>query len=88
MVKALLERGERLFAYFRFPEEWRHRIRTTNLGENFFRHFRRFLSRFPGWEDEDHAERILATYLLSQEEKQRFGRSPADQLQLNFNRAY
>jgi len=88
MVKALLERGERLFAYFRFPEEWRHRVRTTNLGENFFRHFRRFLSRFPGWEDEDHAERILATYLLSQEEKQRFGRSPADQLQLNFNRAY
>ena len=55
--------------------------------ENFFRHFQRFLSRFPGWEDEDRAERILAAYLLSQEEKQRFGRSPAYQFQLNFNRA-
>ncbi len=88
MVAALRTRSAQLFAYFRFPEEWRHRVRTTNLGENFFRHFRRFLSRFPGWEDEDHAERILATYLLSQEEKQRFGRTPAYQLQLNFNRAY
>ena len=87
MVAALRTRSAHLFCYFRFPEEWRHRARTTNLGENFFRHFRRFLSRFPGWEDEDHAERILATYLLSQEEKQRFGRTPAYQLQLNFNRA-
>lgn len=88
MVAALRARGNHLFAYFRFPEAWRHRVRTTNLGENFFRHFRRFLSRFPGWEDEEHAERILATYLLSQEEKERFGRTPAFQLQLNFNRAY
>lgn len=88
MVAALRTRSTHLFCYFRFPEEWRHRARTTNLGENFFRHFRRFLSRFPGWEDQDHAERILATYLLSQEEKQRFGRTPAFQLQLNFNRAY
>jgi len=31
---------------------------------------------------------ILATYLLSQEEKERFGRFPAYQLQLNFNRMY
>lgn len=87
MVAALRTRAAYLLGYFRFPEEWRHRARTTNLGENFFRHFRRFLSRFPGWEDKDHAERILATYLLSQEEKKRSGRSPAYQLQLNFNRA-
>jgi len=88
MVEALRSRGEKLFSYFRFPEEWRQRVRTTNLGEGFFRHFRRFLSRFPGWENEEHAVQILATYLLSQEEKERFGRSPAFQLQLNFNRAY
>ena len=87
MVAALQTRTNAIFRFFRFPEQWRHRVRTTNLGENFFRHFRRFLSRFPGWEDEDHAERILATYLLSQEEKKRFGRTPAYQLQLNFNRA-
>jgi len=49
--------------FFQFPEEWRHRVRTTNLGENFFRHFRRFLSRFPGWVDEGHAERIWDIFI-------------------------
>jgi hypothetical protein len=58
------------------------------LGECFFRHFRRFLSRFPGWESEEHAVQILATYLLSQEEKERFGKIHPYQLQLNFNRMY
>jgi len=86
MVSAIKARGESLFHYFRFPEDWRHRIRTTNLGENFFRHFRTFLRRFPGWKNEDHAEQILATYLLSQEEKSRFGRISPYQLQMNFNR--
>jgi len=86
MAAALRQRGDRILAYFRFPEEWRHRVRTTNLGENFFRHFRRFLSRFPGWQNQEHAERILATYLLSQEQKRGWERPPSCQLQLNFNR--
>ena len=59
---------------------------TTNLGESFFQHFQVFLRRFPGWENEDHAEKIMANYLFSQEQKSRFGSITPYQLQLNFNR--
>jgi hypothetical protein len=37
----------RVSAYLRWPARWRHRLRTTNLAESFFRHRRRYLSRFP-----------------------------------------
>lgn len=57
----------KLFAYFAFPEQWRHRLRTTNLAEGFFRNFRRFLSRFPGVTDLAHAARVVALYLLGAE---------------------
>jgi putative transposase len=57
----------RLFAFLTFPERWRHRLRTTNLAEGFFRNFRRFLSRFPGVTDLAHASRIVALYLIGAE---------------------
>jgi len=57
----------RLFAYLAFPDRWRHRLRTTNLAEGFFRNFRRFLSRFPGVTDLAHAARIVALYLVGAE---------------------
>ena len=57
----------RLFAYLSFPDHWRHRLRTTNLAEGFFRNFRRFLSRFPGVTDLAHAARIVALYLIGAE---------------------
>jgi transposase-like protein len=57
----------RLFAYLSFPDHWRHRLRTTNLAEGFFRNFRRFLSRFPGVTDLAHAARIVALYLVGAE---------------------
>jgi transposase-like protein len=57
----------KLFAFFAFPEQWRHRLRTTNLAEGFFRNFRRFLSRFPGVTDLDHASRVIALYLIGAE---------------------
>ena len=60
-------------------------MRTTNLGENFFRHLRTFLGRFPGFKDEGHLECAFATYLLSQREKMRVGRNTPYQLQWNFN---
>jgi len=49
-------------------------VRTTKGGENFFRHLRTFLGRFPGFKDEGHLECAFATYLLSQREKTRVGR--------------
>jgi transposase-like protein len=57
----------RLFAYLAFPDHWRHRLRTTNLAEGFFRNFRRFLSRFPGVTDLAHAARVVALYLVGAE---------------------
>jgi len=57
----------RLFAYLTFPGHWRHRLRTTNLAEGFFRNFRRFLSRFPGVTNLAHAARIVALYLVGAE---------------------
>jgi hypothetical protein len=68
------------------PQNWRRRLRTTNLGECFFRHFRTFLRRFLGWQNENDAEQILSAYLLSQEQQSRFGMITPYQLQLNFNR--
>ena len=37
--------------YYAFPGGWRHRVRTTNLAESFFRNLWRFMGRFPGFED-------------------------------------
>jgi len=70
-LPAAFERIDRLrhklFAFFAFPDRWRHRLRTTNLAEGFFRNFRRFLSRFPGVTDLAHAARIVALYLVGAE---------------------
>ena len=70
-LPAAFERIDRLrpklFSCLAFPERWRHRLRTTNLAEGFFRNFRRFLSRFPGVTDLAHAARIVALYLVGAE---------------------
>jgi putative transposase len=50
--------------WLRFPARWRHRARTVNLAEGYFRHFRRFLGRFPGLNGERHFARTLAVYQL------------------------
>jgi putative transposase len=57
----------KIFAFLAFPVRWRHRLRTTNLAEGFFRNFRRFLSRFPGVTNLAHAARIVALYLVGAE---------------------
>ena len=55
---------EDTLAYLQFPASWRHRLRTVNLAEGFFRNFRRFFNRFPGFQDEDHLSRSMGLYLL------------------------
>lgn len=85
MVEAFRARKGKVFAYLDLPYWWRHRVRTTNLGENFFRHLRVFLRRFPGLMDEMHADLVMATYLLSLEEKGNTGKLTPYQLQLSFN---
>ena len=45
---------EGVLALLVFPAPWRHRRRTTNLGEGWFKHLRRYLSRFPGLHNAEH----------------------------------
>jgi putative transposase len=67
MVQKFQEELPRVLAYLRFPRYWRHRLRTTNLAEGFFRHLRRYLGRFPGCVDAAHSEQVLGCYLLAAE---------------------
>jgi putative transposase len=67
MVQKFQEELPGVLAYLRFPRYWRHRLRTTNLAEGFFRHLRRYLSRFPGCVDAVHSEQVLGCYLLAAE---------------------
>lgn len=60
-----------VLAFFAFPAPWRHRLRTTNLGEGWFKHLRRYLSRFPGCRNADHSEQVLGCFLLAAEQMHR-----------------
>lgn len=55
----------RTLGFLHYPATWRHRLRTVNLAEGFFRNFRRFFNRFPGFGDERHLARCLGLYLLA-----------------------
>jgi len=50
--------------YYSFRQQWRHRMRTTNLAESFFRNLWRFMGRFPAFQDEEHSSKVLGIYLL------------------------
>lgn len=67
MVAKFREEFSHVLAYLRMPTHWRHRLRTTNLAEGFFRHLRRYLSRFPGCVDAAHSEQVLGCFLLAAE---------------------
>jgi len=62
---------EQVLAFFAFPASWRHRLRTTNLGEGWFKHLRRYLSRFPGCCNPEHSEQVLGCFLLAAESMHR-----------------
>jgi putative transposase len=67
MVEKFQQELPRVLAFFAFPGQWRHRLRTTNLGEGWFKHLRRYLSRFPGCRNGEHSEHILGCFLLAAE---------------------
>ena len=56
-----------VLAFFAFPAHWRPRLRTTNPGEGWFKHLRRYLSCFPGCRNADHSEQVLGCFLLAAE---------------------
>lgn len=71
MVEKFQFELEEVLAFFAFPAPWRHRLRTTNLGEGWFKHLRRYLSRFPGCQNAEHSEQVLGCFLLAAEEMHR-----------------
>jgi transposase-like protein len=71
MVEKFQQELTRVLAFLAFPALWRHRLRTTNLGEGWFRHLRRYLSRFPGCRDAQHSEQVLGCFLLAAEQMHR-----------------
>lgn len=68
MVEKFKAELHRVVAYLRWPTRWRHRLRTTNLAEGFFRHLRRYLGRFPGCVDPAHSEQVLGCFILACEQ--------------------
>jgi len=68
MVEKFKAELHRVLAYLRWPPRWRHRLRTTNLAEGFFRHLRKYLRRFPGCVDAPHSEQILGCFILACEQ--------------------
>ena len=71
MVEKFQQEFQRVLAFLAFPVPWRHRLRTTNLGEGWFKHLRRYLSRFPGCRDAAHSEQVLGCFLLAAEQMHR-----------------
>ncbi len=71
MVEKFQAELPRVLAFLAFPAPWRHRLRTTNLGEGWFKHLRRYLSRFPGCRDANHSEQVLGCFLLAAEQMHR-----------------
>lgn len=93
-VSVLYNKKEKLFHYYRYPGIWRHRLRTTNVAEGFFRHLRTFMRRYPGWTDEDQLNLVVGMYLLGMEsfhhnrDKIYQREMPYSILKINFNRVY
>lgn len=71
MVEKFQFELEEVLAFFTFPAQWRHRLRTTNLGEGWFKHLRCYLRRFPGCRNAEHSEQVLGCFLLAAESMHR-----------------
>ena len=91
-IGVMRKKQQYLLAHYCVPDSYRHRLRTTNLAENFFSHMQNFLRRFPGWIDEEHISYILGVFIISTNVfhnnwNHRYARKmPSCILDLNFNR--
>jgi transposase-like protein len=68
VVEKFWQELSRVLTFFALPPQWRHRLRTTNLGEGWFRHLHRYLSGIPGCLEEAHSEQVLGCSLLAAEQ--------------------
>jgi len=63
-IRMFREKFDETVPFMKLPARWRHRVRTVNLAEGFFRNFRRFFNRFPGFRDAQHLSRTMGLYML------------------------
>jgi len=90
-VKIFLSKRNQLIVYFDYDNRWRHRIRTTNLAEGFFKHLRTFIRRYPGWIDDDQVDLTFGLYLLGMKAYKYNVNNPEKPISItnaNFNRIY
>ena len=74
---------ENLFHYYDFPFEYRHRLRTVNMAEGFFRHLREFLRRYPGWIDAKQVDKIMLLFLKGMKAYREVFAKPTQKVELN-----
>jgi transposase-like protein len=63
-INIFLSKKQNIIVYYDYDVKWRHRMRTTNLAEGFFKHLRTFIRRYPGWIDERQIDLTFGLYLL------------------------
>jgi transposase-like protein len=71
MVQKFQAELHHVLASLAFPAPGETALRTTNLGEGWFRHLRHYLSRFPGCRNAEHSEHVLGCFLLAAEQMHR-----------------
>jgi len=90
-IKVFLSKKKKLIIYFDYDIKWRHRLRTTNLAEGFFKHLKTFIRRYPGWVDEAQIDITLGLYLLGMNayrHNKNNLENPVSIKNVNFNRLY
>lgn len=90
-IRILLAKKDHLMLYFNYDMQWRHRLRTTNLAEGFFKHLRTFIRRFPGWVDDEQVNTIIGMYLLGMNAYRHNIKNPENPISItnaNFNRIF
>ena len=90
-VKLLLSKQHNLIVYYDYDLKWRHRLRTTNLAEGFFKHLRTFIRRYPGWTDAAQVDLTFGLYLLGMKAyryNKNHRETPISITNVNFNRIF
>lgn len=90
-IGVLLNKRSQMLYYFSYDIKWRHRLRTTNLAEGFFKHLRTFMRRYPGWENDNQVDTAFGLYLLGMRAYKYNKTNPESPISIsntNFNRIY
>lgn len=90
-IRIFLSKKKNLIVYYDYDLKWRHRLRTTNLAEGFFKHLRTFIRRYPGWINEEQIDVTFGLHLLGMKayrHNKNNQETPISITNLNFNRIF